>query len=134
MFLRTLLVGYVLVASGIGSRYASGKFETVIRNRQRYGQLPLALPENIAGYMALPYPEDIGKVFLVCFEDGECDWLLVADCAGIGDGGLAWMLNGGVAAEVDHKTAERHSANSALPMIWVYKKVPLPKQWRHLPQ
>ena len=134
MFLHALLIGYILVSSGIGSRYAPGKFEAVIRNRQRYGQLPMELPEDIDGYMTLPYPEDIGKVFLVCFEDGECDRLLVADCAGVTDGGLAWMLNGGVAAEVDHETAERHGANPALPMIRIYEEVPLPKQYRYLIQ
>lgn len=122
MIARSLLLVYMLVSVGAGSRYAPGKFETAVRLHQSYGHLPAELPDYIDGYMALPYPEDMGRVFLVCFEDGECEHLLAADCAGVEDGGLSWMIRSGVAAELDHATAERHGADLGLARIWIYEE------------
>jgi hypothetical protein len=92
-----------LLAGGVASRYDPGVFEhRAIPNHQRYGHLPSRLP--VDRYNALADCSRVGDVVLVCYE-GRCWNALVADCAGIADGGLAWMQTNGIAGEVDYETA-----------------------------
>lgn len=100
--LATLLF-VTLLARGYASRYDPGVFESVVRVRQSYGSLPTPLPPH-EGYIALLDCGRVGDVVTVC-HGGECLELLVADCAGIADGGRDWMIQGGYAGEVDARTS-----------------------------
>lgn len=107
----------VLVSKGVLSQYAPLKMKEVINIRQQHGRtawnLPYELP-RVFGYIAMPYPEMIGKTVLICVYwdlhvDAElvaCELFLVVDCAGVADGGLAWMMRNNIIAEVDYKSAE----------------------------
>lgn len=91
-----------LLVSGIASRYDPGVFDAVVATRQAYGQLPARI--DATRYIALADCGRVGDSVMVCHE-GECWRALVADCAGVADGGLAWMLRNGIAGEVDYDTA-----------------------------
>jgi len=92
-----------LLLTGYSSRYDPGVFQTVIRNRQSWGQLPTNIKDT--NYIALADCNLVGTRVLVCYED--CWFALVADCAGIADGGLSWMQTNNIAGEVDNDTAMR---------------------------
>lgn len=85
-----------LIATGAASRYDPGVFETVERVR---GMGPWSGSE-----VALLDCDRVGDTVLVCHEQA-CRWARVTDCAGVADGGRAWMIRGGYAAELDYKTA-----------------------------
>lgn len=99
---RTTLV-LLLIAQGVASRYDPGVFERVVAVRQRYAQLPAAATDA-KRFIALADCSRVGDTVVVCHE-ASCWEALVADCAGITDGGLRWMLTKGIAGEVDYDTA-----------------------------
>lgn len=84
---------------GIASRYDPGVMEQVVRNRH------LQAPVHTAK-IAVLQAEDIGKRFLVCREE-HCEIAWAVDCAGIADGGYAWMVRNNVILELDYETAVR---------------------------
>lgn len=101
------------IATGVMSQYAPGKMQEVIRVRQTPGRtdpaLPSELPE-VTGWVAMRDPEWIGQQVVVCFEEtGQCETFLVVDCAGIADGGYAWMTRNNIVAEMDFESAVRHN-------------------------
>jgi hypothetical protein len=100
----SVAIALTLIASGAASRYDPGVFERTVRVRQGYSSLPRS---GYSGYIALLDCSRVGEIVWVCFEDDSCTRLLVADCAGIKDGGAAWMRRGGYAGEVDYETAMR---------------------------
>ena len=104
---RVLVVA--IAVTGIASRYDPGVFQSVVQVRQRSGSLPSQLPDYDGAHIALLDCSDIGKQVLVCKGD-DCRFALVADCAGVTDGGRAWMIRNGIAGEIDDVTAERLNA------------------------
>lgn len=108
--LTAMVLSLTLLTTGYASRYDAGVFERVIRNRQRDGSLPQTLPP-VAGYAALLDCNRVGDVVVVCtgetegFSHKHCYTALVADCAGIVDGGAAWMHRYNIAAELDYDNA-----------------------------
>lgn len=107
----------VHVSSGVLSQYAPGKMQEVINVRQQHGRTAYNLPRELPGvfgYIAMPSPESIGRTVLVCVygdlhQNSEliaCELFLVTDCAGVADGGLAWMQRNGIIGEVDYLSAE----------------------------
>ena len=92
---------FTLLVAGIASRYDPGVFDAVIANRRAYGQLPATVADT--RYIALADCSLVGERVLVCSE--RCWLALVADCAGVADGGRAWMRSNGIAGEVDYDTA-----------------------------
>ena len=98
-----IIIILTLLVQGFSSRYDPGVFQTVIRNRQSWGQLPTNIKDT--NYIALADCNLVGTRVLVCYED--CWLALVADCAGVGDGGLTWMRQHNIAGEVDYSTAMR---------------------------
>ena len=111
-----------LAASGYASRYDPGVFERVVQTRMRYGQLEASAANWKGGYIALLEPDLIGQTVYVCHQD-ECEWLLVADCAGHADGGYAWMVRGGYAGELDYETAMRWGAVGGIIHVYVERTV-----------
>ena len=99
----------VIAVTGIASRYDPGVFQSVVQVRQRSGSLPSQLPEYDGAHIALLDCRDVGKQVLVC-KGNDCRFALVADCAGVADGGRAWMIRNGIAGEVDDVTADRLNA------------------------
>jgi hypothetical protein len=97
-----ILIVTALITSGIASRYDPGVFTRVVLSRSRWQTLP---DSGFDGYIALLDCSRVGDIVMVCFHNGKCKPMLVADCAGIADGGAAWMINGGYAGEVDYRTA-----------------------------
>lgn len=101
-----LKVFYVLtlIASGWASRYDPGVFESVISTRQNH-LTSHSLPRNIYSnsYVALADCSRIGEYVLIDFGD-QTELALVADCAGVRDGGLAWMIRNNIAGELDPDT------------------------------
>lgn len=95
-----LLAALVVLVTGAASRYDPYVFQGVVAVRQSYGSLPENLPDFDGAFIAMLEPDNIGQVVLVCVED-DCRYALVADCAGIADGGYAWMVRNGVAGELD---------------------------------
>lgn len=93
-----------LIVSGWASRYDPGVFETVISNRQN-DLTSYSLPRNIYSdrYIALADCSRIGDYVLIDFGDNT-EIALVADCAGVGDGGLSWMIRNNIAGELDPVT------------------------------
>jgi len=92
---------------GIASQYSQGKMQQVTAYRQRVGQIPLDLfPYD--GFIAVLEADDIGRLYHIR-PVGTLHWerFLAVDCAGIADGGYAWMVNGGIIAEVGWETAQR---------------------------
>jgi len=73
--------GTILPTTGWATFYSAGVFDTVLRNQIRYGNVePNACPECL-GYVALLWPDDLGRT--VCVEvNGETFGpYLVADAA-----------------------------------------------------
>lgn len=95
------------ILEGRGSYYAHGVMDGVIKNRQRHGSLPAELPD-VVGYIAILQCDRVGLVYEVRHgEEGPWEPFLVTDCAGIADGGAAWMVDGGWVAEFDFETLVR---------------------------
>lgn len=104
----------ILLCGGI-SQYGPGVMERVIENRQRWGQIPKALPE-VHGYLAGREAQDIGR-FVQMRIPGEDRWhtFLVVDVASKTDArwqdglsGYEWMLKHEIAFEVDHAYVKRY--------------------------
>ena len=109
---EVFMVNALLLASvvtGVASQYDPGVFESVVRVRQADGSLPHALPDFDGAYIAVLDCGSVGRQVLVC-RGAECRYALVADCAGIADGGYAWMVRNRIAGELDHRTASRLGA------------------------
>lgn len=79
---------------GVASFYARGKMEATVRVRQRLHDLPRLLPA-VRGYVAVLDCDRIGEIVYMR-PLGAVTWsrFLVADCAGVSDGGAAWMRRG----------------------------------------
>lgn len=105
--IRVLLTASVLI--GVASQYDPGVFEQVVRVRQSYGSLPTNLPDYDGAHVAVLDCGDVGQQVLVC-RDGACRFALIADCAGIADGGYAWMVRNRIAGELDSATATQLDA------------------------
>ena len=103
----------VLAASqGWTSHYAPYVMDTVIDNRQSWGQLPVNLM-MYDGFVAVPECDRIGEVvFARPMGADEWDMLLVTDCAmPVGtDGAYEWMVDNNILIEVDWVTAVRWGA------------------------
>jgi hypothetical protein len=84
----------VLLVAGVASRYDPGVFEMVARNR--------GLSEWDGGHIAVLDGDLVGETVIVCDSDDVCWWAQVTDCAGIADGGYAWMVRNGIAGELDY--------------------------------
>ena len=126
MFLN-ILFSLTLLTSGYSSAYSHGVFERVIATRQA-GKTAYnigIIPSNIDGYIAIEDCSLINTVIMVCFPSG-CEHLLVADCAGVADGGRAWMHRSGVVGEVDPDTFARHklSGEYLLMHLYLIKSIP----------
>jgi hypothetical protein len=101
-----------IVMTGWASQYAPGVMDKVVYNRQHLSTV-LSIPQKLPavhGYVAGRYCSDIGGVVYLrpagC-DDCRFERFLVADCAGIADGGLSWMLRNNIVVEVDYATAVR---------------------------
>ena len=112
-----------LLVQGFSSRYDPGVFERVIENRQSWDQLPQNIKDT--NYIALADCDLVGTRVLVCYED--CWFALVADCAGIADGGLSWMQTNNIAGEVDYDTAMREGCLGKQISIYTFKTITLRK-------
>ena len=88
-----------LIATGTASRYDPGVFQTVERNRR--------MPRWAGAHVALLDCDRVGDMVLVCYEE-DCLWARVTDCAGVADGGAAWMIRNHIAAELDYRTSVQH--------------------------
>ena len=111
MLAKTALV-FIITATGTASQYAPRVMDKVVYNRQHLStsfSLPGELP-NVHGYVATRDCSDIGKIVYLrpanC-EDCGFERFLVADCAGVADGGLSWMVRNNILVEVDYETALR---------------------------
>lgn len=93
--------------TGIASQYSQGKMQQVIAYRQNHNQIPLNLSQY-DGFVAVLEADDIGREYWIR-PVGRDHWekFLAVDCAGIADGGYAWMVNSGIIAEVDYQSAQR---------------------------
>lgn len=105
--IAAIILSFVILV-GTASHYGpGGVMERTIEARQRMGHLPQMLPD-VDGYVARPYPDDIGKViWLKPLDYHSWESFLVVDCGGVADGGRAWMLNNNILVEVDYQTATR---------------------------
>lgn len=103
-----------LLAIGYASAYSPGVFEEVINTRQNH-LTSYHLPDiiEVDKYIAVADCSQIGKEALVYFGD-EYEKVLIADCAGIADGGLAWMQRHNIAGELDWETFQEYKQNQAL--------------------
>jgi hypothetical protein len=97
------LIVVALITSGVASRYDPGVFTRTLLVRSRWQTLP---DSGFDGHIALLDCSRVGDIVMVCFHNGNCKSMLVADCAGIADGGAAWMIRNGIAGEVDYRTAK----------------------------
>ena len=99
------------------SQYAPGVMDTVIANRQDWGQIPFDL-SAWDGFVAVPDCEDIGQTYYIRqLNATNRQWLrvLAVDCAGKYDrqsdddarSGYEWMRDNGIAFEVGYETASR---------------------------
>lgn len=95
MIVKSLLAASLLV-SGVASRYDPGVFASVSRVR--------GMPDWGGAHLAVLDCDWVGRHLWLCHE-GDCVGARVTDCAGVADGGAAWMINGGYAAEVDYTTS-----------------------------
>lgn len=91
-----LMIGCVLLVSGIASRYDPEVMDAVARNRR--------MPPFEGAQIAVLDCSLVGKVVRFCYEDA-CHPARVTDCAGIADGGADWMIRNNIAAEFDYHTA-----------------------------
>lgn len=92
--------------SGYISAYDRAPTDATIATRQQWGQLPF----DLSPYAALVAVRDcrrIGETAVLETVEGQFT-VLVFDCAGIEDGGLAWMIRGNFIAEVDWYTWQNH--------------------------
>jgi len=91
---------------GWASQYAKGVTERVIRQRQRWSQLPDPLPP-VDGYIASLYCNQIGETWKMRPASTE-EWetFLVVDCSGHYSTS-SWMLRNNILCEVDYETALR---------------------------
>ncbi len=81
--------------------------QEVIAYRQRVGQIPQDL-SLYDGFIAVLEVDDIGRTYLLRpVTSPHWEVFLAVDCAGIADGGYAWMTNSGIIAEVDWESAVR---------------------------
>ena len=72
----------VLIASGIATRYAPGVMDTVVANRELYGQIDPSI--QVKGYIALLEPGHIGRLVWLEARDGRVVGpVMVVDCAAI---------------------------------------------------
>lgn len=89
-----------LIVTGVASRYDPGVFESVSTRR--------GMPKWDGAHVAVLDCDRVGDVVLVCYGD-DCAWARITDCAGIADGGAAWMIRNNIAAELDYETSHRWS-------------------------
>ena len=103
-----------LLAIGYASAYSPGVFERVIDVRQR-GLTSYTLPDTIElnRYIAVEDCSMVGKEAMVFFGD-ESERVLIADCAGVADGGKAWMQHHNIAGELDWETFSEYKQNEPL--------------------
>jgi len=108
--MQNITLAILVVATGTASEYAPGIMDSVIKVRQS-GRTAYDLPEKIPevnGYVAVQDRELIGTIiYLRPVGFSEWETFLVTDCAGIADGGYAWMVRNNILVEVDYETAER---------------------------
>jgi hypothetical protein len=97
MIIKGLLAASLLV-SGAASRYDPGVFREVSRVR--------GMPDWDGAHLAVLDCDWVGRYLWLC-HDQTCVGARVTDCAGVADGGAAWMINGGYAAELDYETSSR---------------------------
>lgn len=89
-----------LIIIGFLSAYALLPTVGTLELRQEWGQLP----QDVSGYEVFLSVADcglIGKEATLAV-DGDLYDALIFDCAGVDDGGLAWMTENAIAAEVDY--------------------------------
>jgi hypothetical protein len=109
--LETILT---LLVVGYASAYSPGVFEEVIHVRQNnLTAYPLPRDLEIDRYIAVEDCSHIGKEALVFFDD-QYERVLIADCAGIADGGRAWMQRNNIAGELDWDTFSEYKINQPL--------------------
>jgi len=100
-----IIMVWVLVMSGMASRYAPGKMMEPIYNRSNGFAAPAIRDDwqGFDGYAAARYPSEINSEYLVCPFDRSlpCLNVLIVDCAGIKDGGLQWMYDTDVVLEMN---------------------------------
>jgi len=90
---------------GWASQYAPGVMDTVVLQRQAWGQLPADL-SGYDGFVARPLAEEIGDtVYLRPAGQTEWEQFLVVDCGC--PQGREWMLSNDILVEVDYETAVR---------------------------
>ena len=103
------IITFIVLVTGVASQYAPSVMPRVVSYRQARSQLPADLT-GFDGAVAVLNCADIGKTIYLRPAGGQWEKFLVADCAGIADGGYAWMVRNNVIVEVDYKTAERWNA------------------------
>lgn len=110
-----MVLALSIIVTGIASQYAPGVMDKVVYNRQHLStsfSLPGELP-NVHGYVATRDCSDIGKIVYlrpVDCDDCRFEKFLVADCAGIADGGFSWMVRNNIIVEIDYESAVRLNA------------------------
>jgi hypothetical protein len=92
------LLALTLIVVGHASRYDPGVFEEVERVRR--------MSNWDGAHVAVLDCSRVGDFVWLCYKD-QCIPARVTDCAGVADGGAAWMISGGYAAELDYETSER---------------------------
>lgn len=111
-----------LLTIGNTSAYAPGVFREVVYNRQAgitshdLGEVP----EDVTGFIAVSDCSLIGRKILACFDGGGCEKLLIADCAGVADGGKTWMQEGGYAGEVSWNIWEKYKIPNEVLRVRLY--------------
>ena len=87
----------MLLVTGTASRYDPGIFQSVSRVR--------GMPDWGGAHLAVLDCDWVGRHLWLCYQD-RCVGARVTDCAGIADGGAAWMVRNRIAAELDFDTSK----------------------------
>lgn len=89
-----------VIITGFLSAYALNPTVGTLAYRQHYAQIPRDL-SSYEVFVAVADCDHLGAEATLAI-DGKVYDALVFDCAGVADGGLAWMQQNAIAAEVDY--------------------------------
>lgn len=106
--MKVALLLTLTILAGWASQYHPGIMSEVVANRQAgrtIHDLPQALP-RVAGFVAWPHCEDIGKTVELRIEGGPWLEYMIADCPHNRATQL-WMLDNDIWVEFDGATAAR---------------------------
>lgn len=113
--------------TGILSAYDQAPTDQVLYNRLRWGQIP-ADTTRYEVLLAVLDCDRIGQEATLQTVAGRFS-ALVFDCAGVADGGRAWMLDGNYVAEVDYYFWQAHPELVGTTATVVYEASGLQLPW-----